>query len=178
MSGGGRPTLAMFAGIVGGLLLGGSTTVDWFAVGAEREVGGVMIPDERGVAGGTVAAELLPVGLAVCVVALSLVVARGRLRQGAGGALLVLAVGAAWLTLRPFLADPPGTPAAGAAMAMVGTLGAGVAGVLVLRPAAPPSLSARYDLDTDDADDEWRLASADELDTPRRTDPDEPEADR
>lgn len=159
---GGRTTLALLAGLVGGLLLAGSTTGEWFAVAGEREVGGVPVPGGQGLAGGRVAAELLPVGLAAGVIALSLAVVRGRVRRLVGGLLLLVAVGSAWPIVRPFLGATPGEPAGGVMAAIAGAALVALAGGLALRAGPPPGLSARYDLDVDDADDEWHLASGDD----------------
>lgn len=164
MSGGGRAATAMLAGIAGGLLLGASTTVDWFAADASREIGGVLVPDERGVAGGRLAGELVVVGLAAGVVALGLAVVGPRLRRVAGVVLLGLGVVAGGLVIRGVLADVAGAPTTGVALAVAGALAVAAAGALALRPAARPGLSARYDLDADDADDEWHLASVDPAD--------------
>lgn len=159
---GARATLAMLAGIAGGLVLAGSTTAEWFALGGERDVGGVPVPDDRGVAGGEVAAELLPLGLAAAAVALVLVVGRGWIRRLAGALLLLLALASLWPVARPLVTGARGDPAAGIGIAIAGTLLVAGAGALGLRSQPPPGLSARYDLDVDDADDEWRLASAEE----------------
>lgn len=159
---GGRTTLALLAGLIGGLLLAGSTTGEWFAVGGERDVGGVPVPGGQGLAGGRVAAELLPVGLAAGVVALSLAAVRGRVRRLVGGLLLLLAAASVWSIVRPFLDAPPGDPASGVMAAVAGAALVALAGGLALRADPPPRLSARYDLDVDDADDEWRLASGDD----------------
>lgn len=159
---GARATLAMLAGIAGGLALAGSTTAEWFALSGERDVGGVPVPDDRGVAGGEVAAELLPLGLAAAAVALVLAVGRGWVRRLAGAVLLLLAVASLWPVARPLATGVRGDPAAGIAVAVAGAVLVAGAGVLALRSQPPPGLSARYDLDVDDADDEWRLASAEE----------------
>lgn len=161
---GGRTTLALLAGLVGGLVLAGSTTGEWFAVTGDRDVGGVPVPGGQGLAGGRVAAELLPVGLIAGVLALALAAVRGRVRRLVGGLLLLLAASSVWPIVRPFLGDAPGDPAAGLMAAIVGAGLVAIAGGLALRPDPPPSLSARYDLDVDDADEEWHLASGDEPD--------------
>lgn len=161
---GARATLALLAGIAGGLVLAGSTTADWFAQRGQRKVGGVPVPADDGVAGGELAAELLPLGLAAAAVALVLVVGRGWVRRLAGGVLVLLAAASLWPIVQPLLAGRAGEPAAGIAVAVAGVVLIAGAGVLGLRSQPPPRLSARYDLDADDADDEWRLASVEEAD--------------
>lgn len=159
---GGRAALALLAGVVGGLLLAGSTAAEWFAVAESREIGGVPVPGEGGVAGGRVAAELLPLGLVAAAASLALGVLRGRLRRLAGAALLALAAASVWPVARPVVGGAPGEPAAGLGAAAAGVVLLVAAGVLALRGDPPPRLSARYDLDADDADEEWRLASGGE----------------
>ena len=50
----------------------------------------------------------------------------------------------------------------GMAVAIAGAVLVAAAGGLALGSQPPPGLSARYDLDVDDADDEWRLASVED----------------
>lgn len=159
---GGRIILALLAGLVGGLLLAGSTTGEWFAIAGDRDVGGVPVPGGQGLAGGRVASELLPLGLAAGAVSLALAVIPGRGRRAAGGLLVLLAGGSLWPIVRPFVGGAPGEPASGLAVAIVGAALVAVAGALALRAGSPPGLSARYDLDVDDADDEWHLAADDD----------------
>jgi len=159
---GGRATLALVGGLTGGLLLAGSTTAEWFARGGTRDVGGVPVPDDRGLAGGELAAELLPLGLAAAAVALALGVGRGWIRRLAGGVLVLLAATSLWPVARPLLSDTAGYPTAGIAVAIAGAVLVAAAGGLALGSQPPPGLSARYDLDVDDADDEWRLASVED----------------
>lgn len=159
---GGRTVLALLAGLVGGLMLAGSTTGEWFLMAGDRDVGGVPVPSGQGLVGGRVAGELLPLGLAAGAVSLALAVTPGRSRRLAGGVLVLLAAASLWPIARPFVGGAPGEPTSGLAVAIVGVALVAVSGGLALRAGSPPGLSARYDLEVDDADDEWHLAADDD----------------
>lgn len=135
---------------VGGLLVAGGTAAEWVRREELRDVAGALLPEVTGVAGTQLAGGLVGVGLAAVVLGLALLLARGRARTIVG---LVLGVaGLAGLgLLAAGLVGAAALP--GALTAGPGVTGLGLAAVLagavavVRRPAAPPSLPARYALD-------------------------------
>jgi hypothetical protein len=159
----GRSTLAILLGAAGGLVTAGGSVAPWLRFEIEREVAEVVLPEVETIEGLALAPALLPLGIAAALTGLSMLVLRGRAQQAAG-ALLLLAGLAAGLLIAAGLAgaDTGGEVAAGAVFAGLGALLLLAAGALGLRPARPARLPDRYDLDADDADDEWRLASGDE----------------
>lgn len=153
---------AALAGI-GGLLAAGGTVAEWVRRDEVRDVGGVLLPEVTGVPGTRFAGGLVGVGVAAVVLGAALLVARGRARA-ALGAVLGLAGLAGLGLLTAGLAAAAARP--GGLTAGPGVTGLGLAAVLggavaaVRRPAARPSLPARYALDDSRPGD------------PRRDDPD------
>jgi hypothetical protein len=159
----GRASLAVVLAVVGGLATAGGAAAPWRRVEEQREIGGVLVPEVETIGGLAVVPALLPLGLAAAIAGLLLLVVRGRLQTVV--AILLLGAGVtAGVLLALGIARSPraGDLGAGVAFAALGALLLGASGVLGARPAAPATLPARYDLDRDDADDEWRLASGDE----------------
>lgn len=135
---------------VGGLLVAGGTVADWVRREEVREVGGVALREVTGVAGTQLAGGLVGVGVAAVALGLVLLLVRGRARALAGvllglaglAGVGVLAAGlAAAAALPGDLTAGPGVTGLGALAVLVGAVTA------VRRPAAPPSLPARYALD-------------------------------
>lgn len=135
---------------VGGLLVAGGTAAPWVRREELRDVAGALLPEVTGVAGTQLAGGLVGVGLAAVVLGLVLLLARGRARTLVGLVLGLLGLAGLGL-LAAGLAAAAALP--GALTAGPGVTGLGVAAVLagavavVRRPAAPPSLPARYALD-------------------------------
>lgn len=159
----GRIVLAVLLAVTGGLATAGGAAGVWVREEVRRDIGGVPVTEVETLGGMAVAPRLLPLGLAAALAGLGLLVARGRLQQGVAVVLLLAGVAAGAL-VGVGLLDLAGEGALGAGVAFAGLGAAGVvaAGVLGLRPARPATLPARYDLDADDTDDEWRIASDDE----------------
>jgi len=142
---------------VGGLLVAGGTAAEWVRREEVRDVGGVLLPEVTEVPGTQLAGGLVGVGVAAVVLGLVLLGARGRARAVVGAVL-----GAAGLAGLGLLAAGLAAAAAlpGGLTAGPGVAGIGVAAVLggavavVRRPAARPSLPARYALDDGGADPE------------------------
>jgi hypothetical protein len=162
----GRSTLAVLLAVAGGLVTAAGSVAPWLRFQTEREVAEVVLPEVETVEGLALAPALLPLGLAAAIAGLSLLVLRGRAQQAAAVLVLVAGVGAGVLIVAGLAgAEAGGEIASGAVLAVLGALLLVAAGTLGMRPARPARLPARYDLDDDDTDDEWRLASGDE-DTP------------
>ena len=160
MSARGRAVAGLILGVAGGLALAGAAVAEWVAVPADREVGAVTVPDEETVAGAELAPALLPLGLATGVLSLVLALAQGRARRALGAVLVLAALAAAAHGVNGLVGSPAGELGAGPVVLGLGVAVTALAGMLGLRPGSPPTLPARYDLDADDADDEWRIASA------------------
>lgn len=160
----GRVGAAVLLGLVGGLLLLGGTTASWVAERSVEDVAGVPIESVGVRSGAEFAPVALPVGLAGVAVSLALALPVAGVRRLLGISLVLLGGGAAIaVVLGALRAAELGLglePAVVAAVA--GAVAVAAAGVLSLRPAPAPQLSARYDLDAQDPDDEWDLASAED----------------
>jgi hypothetical protein len=163
-AGGSRVGAAVLLGIVGGLLVLGGTTASWVAERGVEDVAGVPIESVEVRSGAEFAPVALPAGLAAVVVSLALALPVAGLRLVLGVSLVLLG-GAAGVALAIGAVEAAGLglglePAVIAAA--TGAVAVAAAGVLSLRPAPAPRLSARYDLDAEDPDDEWDLASAED----------------
>ncbi len=176
MSARGRAAAGLVLGVGGGLALAGSAVAEWVSVPADRAVGEVRVPDEDPVTGAEVAAGLLPLGLVVGLAALALGPARGWGRRVVGALLLAGALAAGVHGGLGLAAAPDGDLGAGVGALGLGVALTGAAGALALRPDPPPDLPARYDLDADDASDEWRLASGEAPGEGDQPDDDDPSA--
>jgi hypothetical protein len=163
MSGGrGRAARAVLLAVAGGLSAAGGTAAPWLRFEADRDIGGVPIPEVETLGGLDLAPSLLPLGLAAALAGLALLVIRGRLQQVLAALVLLAGIAGAGLLLVGVGSAPPrGTLDSGVAFSGLGTLVLVAAGALGLRPARPARLPARYDLDADE-DDEWRLASGED----------------
>lgn len=156
--------VAVVLTVLGGLALVGGTSADWVRQEATRAVAGVAVPEVTTTAGATFAGGAVAAGLLALLGAVALAVTRGVARRVA--ALVVAAVGVvaavvvALGALQAWSAPGAVTAAPGVALAGAAAVVAGAAGAL-RRPAARPALGARYTVEGD-ADDEWRLADADE----------------
>jgi hypothetical protein len=163
----GRVTLAVVLAVVGGLSVAGGTAAAWVRLEEQREIGGVPVAEVEAVGGLELAPALLPVGLVAAIAGLALLAARGRLQQAVAALVLLAGVASAALLAAGLAETPPeGTLAAGPAFSGLGALALAAAGGLGLRPASPATLPARYDLDAEEGDDEWRLASAEDDEWP------------
>lgn len=162
--GGGRVGAAVLLGLVGGLMLLGGTTGAWISERVVTDVAGVQIETVEVRSGAEFAAVALPLGLAAVVASLALALPSSRVRRALGiGLVLAGLVAAIAVGLGAVEAARVGLGLeAPVVAAAAGAMGVTAAGLLSLRAAAPPRLSARYDLDAEDPDDEWDLASADD----------------
>ena len=162
-SGRGRVTLAVLLAVCGGVATAGGSLAPWARFEHTRDVGGVPMTEVETVSGMSYAPRLLPLGLAAALAGLALLLVRGRLQQGVAVAVTACGLAGCVLVVLGVGNMPPDAAfGAGVALAGFGALGMAGAGALALRPAAPARLPDRYDLDADDGDDEWDLASDDE----------------
>lgn len=166
MSGGGRAGLGLALAISGGLLLAGASMGAWARETRIDDVAGVPIESTLPTPGVELAPLTLPLGILAAALGFGLAVRVPAIRRtlGAllllvGGLALVLAARGAVLALE--LGDRL-EPAGGAAL--IAALAVAAAGLVAIRAPSTSSrgLPARYDLDVDEADREWDLASAEE----------------
>jgi hypothetical protein len=156
-----RTGVSILAATVGGLALAGGTSAAWVNTETAREVGGVAVGDVAVTTGLELAPQGLTLGLVAAAAGLALLVLRGRGQVVAAIVLVLAGVAALASALAGLAAAPPGEIGGGALVVLGGAAAVVAAGVLGLRPAPPPRLPARYDLDAGD-DDEWRIASAED----------------
>lgn len=153
--------------VVGGLLLAGATSAAWVTEQRQRDVAGVELDRAETTPGIELAPNAVPCGVGALVGGLVLALARGRVRRVVGAVLVADGV-AAGVTVGTGVVEAVGTdgrlafPPALAGLGVVAILVGGA--VAVRRPAAPPSLGPRYDIDSDEVEqgDDWRIASEDE----------------
>lgn len=158
----GRAGAAVALGVASGLGLVGASTGAWVVETVSTELGGVERTEQIATAGVDLVGLTLPIGVAAAIAGMLLVVARGWLQRGVGALLVLLGavgIGAAAVGIAR-AAGLPGEIGGSAWFGLVAAAGVGAAGFTALRPAPPPRLGARYDLDEEDPDEaEWRLAS-------------------
>jgi hypothetical protein len=167
---------AVGLGIAAGLSLAGASLAAWVRDVRVDDVAGVPIETVATTPGVEVAPLLLPVGIAAAAVAFGLAVRSRGIRSAVGAVLVLLGGLGTVLAAQGLLAalDLGGDVEPGAVAAVLAGPAIAVAGILGLRPGrardqdAGGGLPARYDLDADDADAEWDLASAEDEDGPQR----------
>lgn len=165
---GGRSGVALALSVAGGLGLAASSSGAWVRREITSEIADVPRADVVTTAGVELSGAVLPLGVAAMAAGLLLAALRGRARVGTAGALLAIGVGAIIAVALGLVraAGADGIIAPAAWFGLLAAAGPLLAGALALRPAPPPRLSARYDLDPDDTEDpeeaEWLLASDDE----------------
>ncbi len=162
-----RAGLALILGIGGGLCLAGSTLAAWVRLVTVDEVAGVPLESQSVTLGTELAGAALPIGLAAALLAFGLVLRRPRLRRVLGAALLLLGVAGLVVVGRGIAAATAeeGDMAAAPVVAAVAAAAVTAAGVeaLLRRAAQPaPALPPRYELEGDDEDEEWRIASGED----------------
>jgi hypothetical protein len=163
-----RSGLGLVIAMVGGLGLAGASLAGWVQRVRTDDVAGVAVETVDVTLGVALAPLALPLGIVAAVLGFGLAVRREVVRRGVAAALLLVGLAALISVgigvLRAVGLE--GEVSTGAFVAVLAALAVAGAGVLALRPSssAPPSLSARYDLDADDEDREWDLASADDED--------------
>jgi hypothetical protein len=155
-------------GVTGGLVLAGASLAAWVQQVTVSDVAGVPIETVAVTLGVELAPLALPLGVAAAALGFALALRAPRVRRVVGAALLVLGVFALLVVGRGIVAGLAlqagiGT---GAVVAALGAVAVASAGAVAIRPGAapPPSLPARYDIDAEDDDREWHLASADDED--------------
>lgn len=156
-----RAGASILLAAVGGLALAGGTTATWLSDETVRDVGGVAVTDVSVTTGLELAPQGLALGVAAALGGLLLLLVRGRAQVAVGALLAVAGLAALVLVLVGAAGAGEGDTGGGLLAAVAGAAAVTAAGVLALRPAAPPKLSGRYDLD-DTGDEEWRIASSDE----------------
>lgn len=158
----GRAGAAVALGVASGLGLAGASTGAWVVETVSTDLGGVERTEQIATAGVDLAGPTLPIGVAAVIAGLLLVVARGWLQRGVGVLLALLGAAGVIAAVVGIVraAALPGEIGGSAWFGLVAAAGVGAAGFAALRPAPPPRLGARYDLDAEDPDEaEWRLAS-------------------
>jgi hypothetical protein len=160
----GRTGAALALGIAAGLTLAGASLAAWVREVRTEDVAGVPIEAVEVTPGVELAPLLLPLGIAAAGLAFALALPVPFVRRALGSVLILIGGLATVLAGRGIvaaLALDAGVEA-GAFAAVLSSIGVAAAGLLAIRPAAPPPprLPSRYDLDEDDADAEWDLASA------------------
>jgi hypothetical protein len=161
-----RRGLSAALGVAGGLVLAGATMAAWVREVRVDDVGGVPIESAAVTPGVELAPFALPLGLAASVLGFALLLRSPRVRAPLGVLLLVAGLAALADVVRGILAGLTMLLGleSGAYAALAAALAVVAGGVLALLPAAPPApaLPARYDLDADEADAEWELASVED----------------
>jgi hypothetical protein len=163
----GRGGLALVLGVGGGLALAGASLASWARQVRTDDVAGIPVDSEVVTLGVELAPLALPAGIVAAALGFALAIRVDRVRR-AVGALLVLAGGFGLVVVARggVAAAELGALGSGTIVAGVSAVAVAAAGLLAIRPTAPPppALPARYDLDADDADREWDLASVEEED--------------
>lgn len=161
----GRSGLALTLAVGGGLALAGASLAAWVREVRVDDVAGVPIASETVTLGVALAPLALPLGVAAAALGVGLVLRHPALRRALGAVLVLLgaaALVAVGLGVVDGLALGEGVEA-GAVLAVTAGIAVTASGVLAVRRAPPPpTLPPRYDLDADDADAEWRLASVED----------------
>lgn len=167
-----RAGASVLLAAAGGLTLAGGTAATWVRSETVREVGGVAVTDVATTSGLELAPQGLALGLAAAVAGLVLLALRGPAQVAVGVVLAVGGLVAIGFVVAGVAAAPEGRPAGGGLAAAAGAVAVTVSGLLVLRPAPPPRLPGRYDLDRGaEAGDDWGLASAEEPEADRGEEP-------
>lgn len=171
------PVGAVALAVAGGLLAAGGSTADWLRRDVTREVGGsagLVVEEVVATPGTELVPVLLPVGVALVLAGLLLLVVRGGGRRAGGllvglvgvAVLVLAAVGALAAGSRPGVLGPgPGIAAGGGLLGIAGGVLAG------RRPATRPALPSRYSIDDTEVEEEvaageWRRASVEPGHTP------------
>lgn len=157
---------ALVLAIVGGLGLAGASLAAWVQRVRTADVAGVPVEAVEITLGVELAPLPLPLGIIAAVLGFGLAVRRDVVRRGVGAALLLVGA-AALVSVGVGIAGAVGQEgdlSTGAYTAVAMAVVVAGAGLLALRPAtaAPPTLSPRYDIDADDDDTEWDMASVED----------------